>query len=357
MASEDGVTIRAVRYRDLPELKAMFAYAFSAEYERRGVELTSQFGRWQQVYPLVRALALFPNPYQYLLNLHVAETAGTVAGFIQTSPGNQSQTRWHIDYLAVAPSFRGQGIAKALLDYIFATYAGAGVQSYTLQIDIRNQAGLTLCSHEGFRPYATVGYYQASPDLLSGFTPVTPPAGLRPMRAKDAALLADLYIASTPAPVRLVDSRTPADFEAGLIERSLELWRRRMRECEESRYVVEGPGRSLVGYLRVLAQFRSDTAPHTLQLTVHPGYPDLARELLAFALGKLRGYPPGAALTWCMQYHPHKRQAFEAAGLQLVTEDVCLVKDGAITLELPVSSHKPDEMPAFKPAFCERSPR
>lgn len=353
MAREDGVTIRPVRYRDLPALKTLFADAFSAEYERRGVELTSQFGRWQQVYPLVRALALFPNPYQYLLNLHVAECDGTVAGFIQTSPGNQSRTRWHVDYLAVAPAFRGRGIGKALLEFIFVAYSQTGVQTYTLQVDVRNQAGLALSSQEGFRPYATVGYYQASAELLASFSPVPPPSGLRPMRAKDSDQLAELYIASTPAPVRLVDSRTPADFEAGLIERSLELWRRRMRECEETRYVVDGPERSLVAFLRILAQFRAETTPHTIQLTVHPGYPDLASDLLRFAMGKLRGYPPGAALTWCMQYHPHKRQVFEEAGLQLVTEDLCLVKDGAITLKLPATAHKAEEIPALKPAYCE----
>ncbi|MBU6430421.1 MAG: GNAT family N-acetyltransferase, partial [Cyanobacteria bacterium REEB65] len=319
---------------------------------RRGIELTSQFGRWQQVYPLVRALALFPNPYQHLLNLHVAECQGTVAGFIQTSPGNQSRSRWHIDYLAVAPPFRGRGIAKALLDYIFARYAESGVQVYTLQIDARNQAGLALCGEKGFRHYATVGYYQASADLLATFQPVPPPNKLRPIRKSDSTLLADLYIASTPAPVRLVDSRSPADYEAGLIERSLELWRRRMRECEETRYVVDGPNRELVGYLRILAQYRG-IAPHTIQLTVHPGYAQNAGDLLRFALGKLRGYPPGAALTWCMQYHPYKQQAFEEAGLQRVTEDICLVKDGTITLKLPASPYKPEELPAFKPAYCE----
>ncbi len=344
--------IRPVRYRDLPALKALFADAFNAEYERRGVELTSQFGKLQQVYPLVRALALFPNPYQYALNLHVAECEGQVAGFIHTSPGNQSRSRWHIDYIAVAPPFRGQGIAKALLDHVFDVYSEEGVRGYTIAVDVRNQAGLGLCGQKGFRHYATVSYYQIPADLIAATEPVAPPPGLRLMRPKDASALAALYEASTPATVRLIDSRTPADFEVGLVERTLEVWRRQFRECEEMRYVVDGPEKSLTAYVRILGQYRGDT-PHTLQIIAHPGYTALCGPLLRFGLGKLRGFPPSAALTWCANFHPHKKEAYEAAGLQLVTEDVLLVKDAMMALKLQLQAAKPEDVPAFKPAYCE----
>jgi ribosomal protein S18 acetylase RimI-like enzyme len=351
---QDDLIIRQVRYRDLPELKALFSDAFTAEYERRGVELTSQFGRLQQVYPLVRALSLFPNPYQYALNLHVAQSEGKVVGFIQTAPGNQSRSRWNIDYLAVAPQYRGHGVAKSLLDHVFGVYAEEGVRGYTMAVDVRNQAGLGLCGQKGFRHYTTVGYYQASADLVTATEPSAPPAGLRPMRPKDASALASLYEATTPATVRLIDSRTPADFEVGLVERTLEVWRRQLRECEEMRYVVDGPDKSLVAYLRILGQYRGET-PHTVQIQVHPGYTDLVGPLLHFALGKLRGFPAAAALTWCADFHPHKKEAFESAGLQLVTEDVLLVKDAMMALRLPLQPIKAEEVPAFKPAFYERT--
>lgn len=349
---QTDLLIRPVRYRDLPELKALFADAFTAEYERRGVELTSQFGKLQQVYPLVRALALFPNPYQYALNLHVAEIDNHVAGFIHTSPGNQSRSRWHIDYIAVAPAYRGQGVAKALLDHVFQVYSKEGVRGYTIAIDVRNQAGLGLCGQKGFRHYATVGYYQIPAELIQATEPVPPPAGLRKMRPKDAPALAALYEASTPAPVRLIDSRTPADFEVGLVERTLEVWRRQLRECEEMRYVVDGPDRSLTAYLRILGQYRGDT-PHTVQIVTHPGYTDLCAPLLRFAMGKLRGFPPNAALAWCAYFHPTKKEAYEEAGLQLVTEDVLLVKDTMMALKLPIAPVKGEDVPAFKPAYCE----
>ncbi|MBM3268623.1 MAG: GNAT family N-acetyltransferase [Candidatus Sericytochromatia bacterium] len=344
------MTIRPVRYRDLPALKRLFSDAFTAEYERRGVELTSQFGRLQQMYPVVRALALFPNPYQYALNLLVAEVGGQVAGFVQTSPGYQSRSRWNIDYLAVAPALRGQGIARALLENVFQVCAPEGVRGYTMAVDVRNQPGLALCGQLGFRHYATVGYYQAPAELVGATEPSPPPAGLRPMRPKDAPLLAGLYEASTPGGVRLVDSRTPADFEVGLVERTVEVWRRQMRECEEMRYVIDGHDKTLTAYLRILGQYRGET-PHTVQVAVHPGYTDLVAPLLQFALGKLRGFPAAAALSWSADYHPQKKAAYEEFGLQLVTEDVLLVRDTMMALKLPIQAVKGEELPAFKPAF------
>ncbi|MBI6546497.1 MAG: hypothetical protein HY692_06860, partial [Cyanobacteria bacterium NC_groundwater_1444_Ag_S-0.65um_54_12] len=234
----------------------------------------------------------------------------------------------------------------------FHRYSAENGRVYTVAVDVRNQAGLALCEKKGFRRYAAVEYYQATKALGAAVEPTPPPARLRPLRSRDAAMLAELYQASTPAAVRLVDSRTPADFEVGLIERTMELWRRRWHECEEMRYVVDGPERSLIGYLRILGQYRGE-APHTLQIATHPAYPDLLPELLRFALGKLRGFPGNAAMTWSASYHPHKRAAFVEAGLQLVTEDVCLVKDTFIPLKLPLQPLKTEELGAFRPAYCD----
>lgn len=342
--------IRPVRFMDLPALKTIFEGSFAEEFERRGVDMTGQLARWQQMYPLVRALSLFPNPYQYTMNLQVAEVDGAIAGFIQTSPGNHQKTRWHVDYMAVASDYRHRGVASAMLDHVFDAYGGMGVKSFTLEVDTRNQAAISLYAKKGFRTYATLSYYQLTPDRLSEFSPVEPPEGLRPYRPKDAEALLALHNACTPASVRLIDSRSAEDFELGFIEHNFSRWRRKLGLFEDRRYVVENAERAVVGYLRILGHFRHN--PQSLRLTVHPGYEHLYEPLLRFGLGKLRGYPENVVLAWSPDYQAAKARAFEEAGFSLLTADHLLVRDSLLTIRMPLPGVKVEDA-AFKPAFCE----
>lgn len=346
------LTIRPVRYLDLPALKTIFEGSFDEEFERRGVDLTGQFVHWQRVYPLVRALSLFPNPYQYTMNLHVAEVDGEIAGFVQASPGNHQRTRWHIDYVAVAPAFRYRGIAGQLLEYVFECYGGMGVKSFTLESDTRNLPALGLYSKKGFRKYATLTYFQMPPEQLREHDPTDPPQGLRPYRPKDASALLELYNACTPEKVRMIDSRSVGDYELGVIEHTMSLWRRKLGMVEEQRYVVENDKRQIVGYLRVLGHVKP--TPLCLRLMVHPGYEHLYDELLRFGLGKLRGYPESLVLAWTPDFQPAKKEALEKLGFSLLTIDHLLVRDTLLTIRMPFASafHKIDEA-SFKPAFFD----
>ncbi len=345
--------IRPVRFRDLPTLRAIFSEAFTEEYERRGVDLASQLGRWQQMYPLVRLLTLFPNPYQYVLHLHVAEEDGQIAGFIQTSPANRDHTRWHVDYLAVAPAFRGHGVAQALLDFTFEHHLG--VKSFTVEIDTRNLPAIGLVTRKGFRRYATVHYFQLPAEKLESWEPAHPPVGLRPYRGKDAAGLLQLHNACTPSPMRMIDSRSVGDFEVGVVERALGKWRCKLGMFQEMRYVVSDDRKRMIGYLHLTAQFRS--APHSIHLLVHPGYDDLAEPLLRFGLAQLKAFPTQGVLAWVPDYQPAKMGALEHAGFSLLTADHLFVRDSLLTIRMPSRTVSVVEDNAFKPAFYEPFPR
>jgi ribosomal protein S18 acetylase RimI-like enzyme len=341
--------IRPVRFRDLPAIRAIASDACSEEVERRGGELANHFNHWQQMYPLVRALALFPNPYQYAFNLHVAVEGDEIAGFIQTSPANRDHTRWHVDYLAVAPSRRGHGVAQALLDFTFERHQG--VKSFTVEIDTRNLPGIGLVTRKGFRRYATLHYFQLPAEKLPDFASAPAPAGLRPYRGKDAAALLQLHNACTPSPMRMIDSRSVGDFEVGIIERALGRWRCKLGLFEETREVVVDERKRLIGYLHVTGQFRE--APHSIHLLVHPGYDDLAEPLLRYGLAKLRAYPAHGVLAWVPDYQPAKMTAFEQEGFSLLTADHLFVRDSLLTIRMPSRLSTAAEENAFKPAFFE----
>lgn len=341
--------IRSVRYSDLEAVRHIFETAFKEEYGRRGVDIGSQVGRWQKMYPLIRVLGLFPNPYQYMLNLFVMEEEDQISGFIQTTPGNDDRTRWHIDYVAVAPECQGKGIGAKLVEEVFDRYGALGVKCFTLEVDVQNAPALRLYQKMGFRQYAAVTYYQAEkvPETRG-----ESPANLRPYRSSDAQGLYELYLASTPAPVRLVDSRKPSDFAMGFIDRTMASMRRGLKQVADERFVVEEKGK-VVAYLRVTAQMRA--LPHTVHLMVNPGYEHLYGPVLDHAAQLLSAYPANSVLSWAPDYQPSKQQALVDWGMQTLTVDRCLVRDNLIALKLPAKEAlNVAEDKAFKPAFTQK---
>jgi [ribosomal protein S18]-alanine N-acetyltransferase len=58
---------------------------------------------------------------------------------------------WHIMNLAVDDPYRRQGIARRLLDELFAKTAGDDTRGYTLEVRISNQRAIEVYERAGFR--------------------------------------------------------------------------------------------------------------------------------------------------------------------------------------------------------------
>lgn len=341
--------LRPVRYSDLEAIRAIFVSAFDDEFNRRGVDIGAQVGRWRKFYPLLRFLGTFPNPYRYMLNIDLLEQDGEVVGFIQTSPGNGEGSRWHIDFVAVAANHKGKGLGSKLVEAACSQYGARGAKCFTLEVDQANAPALGLYGKLGFRPYAKVTYMQA--DAPPPPTEGPAPEGWRRYRPSDADGLFALHEAMTPPAVRLVDTKRPRDFAMGLLERSMSTLRRRMGQVADSRYVVERGGQ-VVAYVRVMAQMRR--LPHTVQVMVHPGYTELHAEVLAQASRVLARYPSNPVLSWAPDHQPARREALEAWGLKALTVDHCLVRDTHAHITMPAAPSNASAIPEdsrLKPAF------
>jgi ribosomal-protein-alanine N-acetyltransferase len=67
---------------------------------------------------------------------------------------------WHIMNVAVDEPFRGRGIARRLLDDLFAATAGDELRGYTLEVRVSNDAAIRLYEGLGFRTTGVRrGYY------------------------------------------------------------------------------------------------------------------------------------------------------------------------------------------------------
>jgi [ribosomal protein S18]-alanine N-acetyltransferase len=67
---------------------------------------------------------------------------------------------WHVMNVAVAPDYRGQGIATQLLARLFELTAGDGRRGYTLEVRVSNNAAIRLYEKLGFKARGVRrGYY------------------------------------------------------------------------------------------------------------------------------------------------------------------------------------------------------
>lgn len=331
------MNIRPARYKDFEGIKTIFSLAFHEEYQRREVDIVRRIQKIQSIYPLVKILSCFPNPYQHMFELHVAEWDGKIAGLAQMSSRNHNHTRWHIENIAVHPDFRGKGIAKALLDHVFEYYNQKGALRFTLEVDVDNQPAIQLYEKTGFRKYTTLFYYKMAAKQLASFRDtetVTAPVGLRQRQPDDTDALLALYQEIVPAAIRTVEERQRQDFALNLLEQGKDWLKKTIKRGDTHHWVVEDPQhKHLVASLDILAQYRN--LPHVLQLMIHPAYSDLAEPLLKFALHQLAQVSINPVLIGTFEYQQAKREAIKNTGFKKLTSDFLMVRDSLLVLTLP----------------------
>jgi ribosomal-protein-alanine N-acetyltransferase len=67
---------------------------------------------------------------------------------------------WHVMNIAVSPDRRRQGIARTLLEHLFAVTAGYGHRGYTLEVRVSNADAIRLYESVGFKARGIRrGYY------------------------------------------------------------------------------------------------------------------------------------------------------------------------------------------------------
>lgn len=344
------ITERA-RKQDFEGIKKIFELSFTEEYARREVDIVRRIEKIAAVYPLVKALSLFPNPYQNLFTVHVARVpqeegnGSAIAGMAQMSPRNAKETRWHVDNIAVHPDFRGQGIARQLLDDVFAYYIERNAERFTLEVDTTNTGAIQLYEKLGFRRYSTLYYHKMNARTLGGFRDlkeVSIPPGLRLRNNNDAQALLNLYEQSIPQHIRSVEDRSIADFQHGVLDEATRWLKKSLKRSQTLHWVVEDPQREcLVASLEISAQLRQ--LPHVIQMTVNPGYSDLTETLLRFALHQLAQIRINPVLIGSYECQRPKRDAVKALGFKKLTADFLMVKESLERIVIPTHNEEVNE--------------
>jgi len=348
--------IRPAKYNDFETIKQIFGVAFDEEYKQRGVDIVQRISKLQQFYPVLKVLAIFPNPYQHIFNVYVYEQEEKVIGLIQISPRNKEQTQWHIENIAVLPDYRGRGIAHDLINYVCETYGKKGALRFTLEVDIKNKSVIKLYESLGFRHYCTVYYYRLPVSKATGKLPenISLPFSIRPYKSSDCHALFDLYMASIPVELRTVEQRVLADFQENTFEYFYKHLKEQLKYSGNEHLVIENPKNKsdIIASLTITAQYRK--LPHVIRVLIHPAYNEMLTEkLINYAISYLSKYPPRQILIAALEQQKEKRNALETLNFKHITADYMMVRDNLLILKLPQKENvvSLEGQSALKPLF------
>ncbi len=313
---DSNLFLRPVQLGDLDAVEAIFVEAFTDEYGSRSVDIGSQIRRLRRWYGPVKVLSIFPNRFQHVFTVHVAEQENEVKGVIQVSPFNHAHSTWRVDHIAVSSQAQRQGIGSRLLRHCMNHFREAHM--WILEVNIHNRGAIGLYRHNGFQPLAQITYWSLSPEILADLAQKDPSLStveqvtqpyLRPVSNRDAQLIYQLDTASMPPLVRQVYDRHVNDFKMGLVDWSIDAAKQSISKTERIRYYVYEPERkAAIGYFNLKLSHTPDV-PHVAQLTVHPAYTELYPELLA-QMARLTQKNPAQPLALASTDYQPEREEF-----------------------------------------------
>jgi ribosomal protein S18 acetylase RimI-like enzyme len=240
---------------------------------------------------------------------------GEIVGNVTVSRAAPSSYRWIVSNVAVAEPYRGQGIARTLMDAAIELIREWKGRQVALQVRHDNAPAVHLYQTMGFQAIFSTAYLRL--DRVPEVKPLRlESACLRPRRftAADARLDYDLVCAATPESVQREQPIRLARYRLGLEQHVADFTRR-----------LAGGGPTLRLALEVDGQFQASISADTgtwwregrLSLTVHPSLRgQVERELISHALFHLAGWPRRTLLVRHPAYHPQGIAAFKSFGFR-----------------------------------------
>ncbi len=268
-------------------------------------------------------------------SVYVAKEDGVVLGLIVLRSTGKSRLCWQVDHLIVHPHHRGRGIAQELLRYVFALFGGQGASHFVAEVSDLNAAALSLYGSCGFRRCAKVVHYQLSLEGPDGGARAGEAAPFRLARPGDRQALFQLHQESLPPDIRMIVNYCPEDFQVSefRLEGSQALRHRVMRR-QGWFWVAEDVGRRvLTGAVRVSAH---DSGDYRLELAIHPGWTEMAFDLVGFSLRqlRLRGEPAVVSVK-AFDYQANLAQQLESHAMERVGDFSFLAREHWVRAKYP----------------------
>lgn len=273
--------------RDLRAVAELIAVAFASELDDRGnaalreMRVMSHFGGF------LGLVNRGTGDLNDMLSGFVWVDAGRVVGNVTVQRADKAGSRWQIANVAVAPSHRGRGIARELMETALEHVAECHGQWAVLQVYARNTVARQLYDSLGFE---TVG---GTTDLRVERTPYIDATGpvphLATFQATDWQPLFELANHQLGAQAQWWRSLRRSDFQATFEQQASEWLRRVLGQGDVYRRAVQVSPRFEAALVLEARRWRGE---HQLQMWARPeSYGQYDTALFRWALGKLQAYP------------------------------------------------------------------
>lgn len=232
-------------------------------------------------------------------SMYVAREDGRVLGVISLHHTSKSRGSWQVDKLVVHPEHRGRGIAQELLRYVFAQFGSQGVMHFLAEVPALNDAALTLFANCGFCRSSRVTFYKYNPQHEHEREKLT--EGFRIALPHNKTSLYQLHSEVLPPALRQVLLLSADDFEVKDVVpfTSVERSKQKLMRTRVWYWISEDTERMVfTASTRVTAD---PSFGYKLEFAVHPGWKDIAEDLLRFTMTKLLSEVPRAQI-WAKVY-------------------------------------------------------
>ncbi len=267
-------------------------------------------------------------------SVYVAKEDGVVLGLISLRSLGQSHACWRLEHLVVHPTHRGRGIAGELLRFAFALFGSQGVNHFIAEVSDQNSAGLNLLGSCGFRRCAKITHYQVPVDYNEKVEGIEFSA-FRLALPADRKRLYQLHQDCLPPDHRLIYEWVADDFNVPELPlENVEKLTRKLIKCKTWFWVSQDSDRKvLTSAAKVTAHQEGD---YHLEFAVHPGWTQMAPQIVGFALAMMRRAGlKGILQAKAYDYQPAVVAALEDAHLDRVGHFSLLAREHWLRAKQP----------------------
>jgi ribosomal protein S18 acetylase RimI-like enzyme len=311
---------------DLRPVAELIADAFAHELDPRGSAALREMRIMSHIGGVLKLLNRSTGEFDDLFGGFVWLEEGKVVGNVTVQRGERTGSRWQIANVAVAPAYRGRGIARQLVAHALDHIRENAGQWAVLQVYERNVVARTLYDHLGFEVVA--GNTELRLSKTPNFAEAPEPPNFTAFSVNQWQPLYDLANNQLGTQAQWWRSLRRVDFQLTFEQQLLEWFWRTAGRSQVYRWAVQRYRHHFDAALLLTAMRWRGV--HQLKLWVRPEqYGQHEEALLGWALARLQAYP-----RWPVQLSlPHDH----AAGLTAAQRHGFQVQQTLLTMRRAVS--------------------